>query len=170
MICSETDMLLMVGTRGQLELVLFSIQSNAYQHYSLPPRKILSVPIPLFCPQVQRSGFILLGNEQFSAQEATTSKYILRVGFFSGTFMKLSSKAEPSLFFKQGIFLCAKAGLYPFLWKLYKILESKDEKEKAEYILNRFLHEVQFVSLIVLGSFKININHLHRENFSSWNQ
>lgn len=77
MICSETDMLLLVGTRGQLELALFRTQSNAYQRYSLSPRKILSVLIPRFCQQVQRSAFILLGNERFSAQEATTSKYIL---------------------------------------------------------------------------------------------
>jgi len=74
---SEADVLLLVRMRGQTELVLFRSQSNAYQHYSLSPRNVLSAPIPLFCQQVQRSSFILLGNEWFSAQETTTSKYIL---------------------------------------------------------------------------------------------
>lgn len=82
MISSEAAVLLLVRMRGQTELVLFSSQSNAYQHYSLSPRNILSVLTPLFCQRAQRSGCILLGNERFSAQETTTSKYILQAEFF----------------------------------------------------------------------------------------
>lgn len=82
MISSEADVLLLVRMRGQIELALFSSQSDAYQHYSLYPRNILSIPIPLFCQQVQRSGFILLGNERFSAQETITSKCILQAASF----------------------------------------------------------------------------------------
>lgn len=82
MISSKADMMFLVRMTGQIEPVLFNSQSKAYQHYSLSPRNILSVLIPLFCQQVQRIGFILLGNERFSAQETTTSKYILQAEFF----------------------------------------------------------------------------------------
>lgn len=83
--------------------------------------------------------------------------------------MKLNSKADTTLLFKESIFLCARAGLHPLLLNPQIFLQSKDEKEKAEYVLNQFLHEVQFVSLIDYF-LKININQLHRENFSSWDQ
>lgn len=63
--------------------------------------------------------------------------------------MKLNSKADITLLFKESVFLCARAGLHPFLLSPQKIfLQSKDEKEKAEYVLSQFLHEVQFVCLI----------------------
>lgn len=85
--------------------------------------------------------------------------------------MKPNSKADTTLLFKESIFLCAKAGLHPFLLNPQKIfLQSKDEKEKAEYVLNQFLHEVQFFVSLIDYFFKININQLHRENFSSWDQ
>lgn len=66
---------------------------------------------------------------------------------FSSKFIKLNSKAETSLFFKEGICLYARPELHPFLLNPQKISESKDEKEKVEYVLNQFLHKVQSVCL-----------------------
>lgn len=70
------QMLLLVKTRGWIKLVLFSSQRNTYKCYSPSTYNILLELLLLFCQQVQRIGFILLGYEWFSAQETTTSKYI----------------------------------------------------------------------------------------------
>jgi len=63
--------------------------------------------------------------------------------------MKLNSTADTSFFFKEGIFLCARAGLHPFLLNPQKILESKNKKEKVMFYTSSYVKFCLFISLTV---------------------
>lgn len=80
--------------RGWIELVLFSSQSNAYQHHSLSTHNVWLELFLLFCQQVRRSGFMLLQNERFSAQETTASKHIRQAEFFPASLWSSTKKQK----------------------------------------------------------------------------
>lgn len=83
-----------VWMRGWIQLVLFSSQSNAYQHHSLSTHNVWLEPFLLFCQQVRRSVFMLLQNEWFTVQETTTSKHIRQAEFFPASLWSSTKKQK----------------------------------------------------------------------------
>lgn len=149
-ISSEADVSLLVRMRGQTELVLFSSPSNTYRHYGLSPRNVSSAPTPLFCQQVQRSGFILLGNERFSAQETTTSKYILPAEFSPASLWSSIQKQKHLSSSKRIYSYVQEQDCTHFFWTHRRLQKVRMRKKKLSmFLISSYMKFSLFLSLIV---------------------